>query len=50
MTLREMVNKYPNGLDWEIIVSNDYLLLKSNPIKETSFGISDGEMKIYLTY
>ena len=50
MTLRELVNKYPNGLDWEIVVSNDRMLLESNPIKETAFGIRDNKMKIYLKY
>ena len=50
MTLRELVNKYPNGLDWEIVVSNDYMLLESKPIKETAFGVSGGETRIYLKY
>ena len=50
MTLRELVNKYPNGLDWEIVVSNDCLLLKSNPIKGTAFGVDGTGMKIYLKY
>ena len=50
MTLRELVNKYPNGLDWEIVVSEDRMLLESKPIKGTSFGVSGDETKIYLKY
>ncbi len=50
MTLRELVNKYPNGLDWEIVISNDRLLLESNPIKGTAFGVDNTGSKIYLKY
>ena len=50
MTLRDLINKYPKGLDWEIVVSEDRMLLESKPIKRTSFGIRDSETKIYLIY
>ena len=50
MTLRELVNKYPNGLDWEIVVSEDRMLLESKPIKGTAFGVSGDETRIYLIY
>lgn len=50
MTLRELVNKYPNGLDWEIVVSEDRMLLENKPIKETAFGVDNNGPKIYLIY
>ena len=50
MTLRELVNKYPKGLDWEIVVSEDRMLLENKPIKGTTFGIDGDKMKIYLKY
>lgn len=50
MTLRELVNKYPKGLDWEIVVSEDCMLLESKPIRRTSFGVSGDETRIYLIY
>ena len=50
MTLRELLNKYPNGLDWEIVVYNDRMLLESKPIKGTAFGVDGTGMKIYLKY
>jgi len=50
MTLRELVNKYPNGLDWELVISEDCMLLESKTIKRAAFGVSGGETKIYLIY
>jgi len=50
MTLRELVNKYPNGLDYEIVVSEDRMILENKPIKGTVFGMRDNKMKIYLIY
>lgn len=50
MTLRELVNKYPNGLDWEIVVSEDRMLLEKKPIKRTGFGVDNTGSKIYLIY
>lgn len=48
MTLRDLVNRYPKGLDWEIVIPEDSLCLKCKPIKETIFGISNSDFKIYL--
>ena len=49
MTLRDLMNKYPKGLDWEIVVSEDRMLLEKTPIKRTTFGVDNGA-KIYLIY
>ena len=50
MTLRELVNKYPKGLDWEIVISEDRMLLENKPIKRTGFGVYGSESRIYLIY
>ena len=50
MTLKELLDKYPKALDWNIVVSNDRMLLESNPIKETAFGVCGSQDRIYLIY
>ena len=46
MTLRELSTKYLNCLDCEIVVSNDFMLLESKPIKGTAFGVDNTGGKI----
>ena len=50
MTLRELLDKYPKALDWNLVVSEDHMLLESKPIKNTVFGVDNDGPKIYLIY
>ena len=48
MTLGELVSKYQNLMDAEIMIAEDGYAIKYFPIKETMFGVDNKGTKIYL--
>ena len=48
MTLGELVKKYSNLMDAEIMIAEDGYAINYFPVKATMFGVDNGGTKIYL--